>query len=1367
MKSNIKEQFYEYVGPADSLAGYTRSYKLVLYKALFSLMDKDGKASVSDVVDYFISFYKQRADKGLITDKEVVGCIEDIYSCTYEQALRVIRVNPYKHIHEAGFLYWKKNDDGEFFVLPYELIQSMTSSEIKQLLVLFDLKLNLYYERIEHTDSTNQDSANDQFKDLAALEQWVLKRGKYISFLKKRYFVPNQEDIYKIKRFADRRGMTESEYEYFLAGCEFSAPRSTTDETIIKFFENNKTKDGRVFVPADPHEQWIRSFADRYNLSMSELADLFGYSYYEIRDHEIDNSSYTMESRIAAFVEQQRNINNKEEALRELRIDLFLRRILAKPIEQRSLPLPSDDELFTERITRLTKKAEKELKKNKYISDIRIDEDEYKTLRAYLHYAVKELVKSNKVASFPLFVTAVVHVAVKVYARGNFWGNFFKEIAFDNKTSYQRLVGKAFTDICEQYNKMIVDKTQYVQNILLHCYISDQYAPSYFEFLYRFYDLDIDRDIDRLNPKNGGKEIMDALMSSICSEEGGRAYMLVQHISQAMAANPKGARTRVRNHLKKLDKFFWNYDYTVNTNHRIYNLMQEWIHGNKEITDIYKSRGLYGKKRKKVFSYPYVFFDESIDSLKIVIPSQSIKKENNEDVYWKVTGAEEKRIPCQLLESVIGYKVQEVSFVIPWANALKQYKIQLINGAGDVIKSFPIRETDVRFFDNNGFQINSNNLKIGDVVSVSEKNVLSSALYDKRTVDGIIISYYQLEYEDIIKLPNGNAVIVGKDVIENGLIGKGLVEGVNCQIAGEPYSLYNYIPHFAIRLLPNKVPGTAITVNGQRKKLEDLDAVQFSIDDRTGDIGYYIDLYQFVNGNNGIYQIEIDIPGSIKRGWRFVYIEDFSIQYEQAPYVFEPRATVTFNDFIEIKNINQACSRIPKSNSFQFEIEDVGRYLNFSINVDGAQADISAPVPALFIKQNNGTWTSKRPPAIWYKDLPDEIDLAVPYHKVELSIDESDDEVRTIEYKKTAGEDVIHCDLVKFKSYLIGADSKSIRVKFGDIDETVLFSVIIHSRVITMQLLGNYDENEVFINSTIVGKATYFADLSRAGSLIAEKVLLTNGDAAISYEIENDEYEVEFFEAEEDESGFGYSYYSIGRYKQHLLNPFDMSTRSIKIIQIEKIDDQDTILPLKFDYYIENLKKTKEKNTYDGMMVVEKTSYFPQAAFEVKVIFKDIKDPSLIWVEYYEDEDYSQGFLYDTKRQAFLQDENPQLNKKACYVRYTALYDDEYQFRIDFCDRELSDYDSMPAVFELHENNIGSLFTRKKPSKTIYETYISDITWGKIEYEYLRVTGFTTLRELSGISKMQFMKMTGADDNVANNIAYVMSKYGYRFGYDY
>ena len=1408
MKTNLKELFYEYVGPPNSLAGYTRSYKLVLYKAMFSLMDKEGKAPVSAVVDYFINFYKQRADNGLVTDKDVVYCIENIYSCTYDQALRVIRVNPYKHIHEAGFLYIQSDGVEDYFVFPKELINNLSPSEISQLLLLFNMKLDLYYERIKDTSLDNTDSSGDSNKELAALEQWVFKRGSYISFLKKRYFVPNQEDVFKIKRFAERRGMTDREYELFLAGCEFSAPRATTDETIIKFFEKNKTEDGRVFAPDDPASQWIRDFADRNNMSMSELADLFGFDYYEVRD-SIDYIKYgSTDERIRAFAEKKRQEQErkderkrlqeqnkleekklkeqrkleekrrkeqeklaekarkaeaKDNTVRETRLDLFLNRITDIPEEFRTMPFPCEKGRFADQLERLNKRAIKGIQINKYISDLRIDSDEYELLKVYLHYALKDLLDSRIVPSYALFATAVVHLAVKVYSGGNFWGNFFKEVVTENKATSQALIGRTFYDICEAYNKARVDRTQYVQNILMHCYISDNYAPNYFEFLYRFYDLDIDRDIERLSPQNGGKEIMDALMDSIYSEEGGRAYMLVQHISQAMAANPRGARTRVRNHLKKLDRFFWNYDYKITTNHRIYNLMQNWIHENKEITNIYKTRGLYGKKSKRLFSYPYVFFDESIDSLKIVIPSQSIKKENNEDVFWMVTGAEEKRIPCQLIESVIGYKVQETSFIIPWENALKQYRIQLINGSGQIIKSFAIRETDVRFFDSNGYQINSNNLKVGDVVSVSEKNVLSSALYDRRTINGIIVSYYQFEYEDIVKLPNGNAVIVGKDIIENGLIGKGLVEGVTCQIDGEPYSLYNYVPHFAIRLAPGKAAGTAITVNGQRNKLEDLDAVQFSIDDRTGDIGYYIDLYQFVNGRNGKYQIEIDIPGSIKKGWRFVFIEDFSIQYEQAPYVFEPRGTVTFNDFIEIKDINQACSRITKTNSFQFEIEEVGRWLDFNVIIDGIKVGISAPVPALFIKQSDGTWSSKRPSAIWYKELPDEIDLAVPYHKVELSIDESDDDIRTIEYKKNYGEDFIHCDLVKFKSYLNGDDSKSIRIKFGDVDETDLFSVIIHSRVITMQLLGNYDEGELYINSTIIGKAVYFADVSRAGQLIAEKVLLTDGDAAVPYDIENDEYEVEFFEAEEDESGFGYSYYSIGKYKQHLLNPFDMSTRNIKIIQIESKDDPDTILPLSFEYYIENLRKTKEKNTYDGMMVVEKTKLFPLAAFEVKVFFEDVRDPSLIWVEFYEDEDSSQNFLYDTKRHAFLQEENSQLNKKACYVRYTALYDDEYQFRVDFCERELSDYDSMPPVFELHEAGFGSFFARKRPKEIVRERYISDITWGKEAYERLRITGLSTLRELSGVTRARFMSITGANEAVADQIAYVMQKYGYSF----
>ena len=70
-RSDMKQEFLKYIGPENSLAGYTRSYKLVLYKVFFSLMDGNGMALGYRVAEAFREFYVDRVRRGLKADIKV------------------------------------------------------------------------------------------------------------------------------------------------------------------------------------------------------------------------------------------------------------------------------------------------------------------------------------------------------------------------------------------------------------------------------------------------------------------------------------------------------------------------------------------------------------------------------------------------------------------------------------------------------------------------------------------------------------------------------------------------------------------------------------------------------------------------------------------------------------------------------------------------------------------------------------------------------------------------------------------------------------------------------------------------------------------------------------------------------------------------------------------------------------------------------------------------------------------------------------------------------------------------------------------------------------------------------------------------
>ena len=101
------------------------SYKPVLIKAILKHADPSGRANISDLVDYFRSFYESRRAAGLVVEKP-----DSLYSkpgYTDKQVERNILANPFKRFEDMNILrhtktlgivevdsiVWKKLTDDE------------------------------------------------------------------------------------------------------------------------------------------------------------------------------------------------------------------------------------------------------------------------------------------------------------------------------------------------------------------------------------------------------------------------------------------------------------------------------------------------------------------------------------------------------------------------------------------------------------------------------------------------------------------------------------------------------------------------------------------------------------------------------------------------------------------------------------------------------------------------------------------------------------------------------------------------------------------------------------------------------------------------------------------------------------------------------------------------------------------------------------------------------------------------------------------------------------------------------------------------------------------------------------------------------
>ena len=148
----MKNDFFNYIGSANSLSGYSRSYKLVFYKCFFNLMDSKHCVSTTALTTAFKNYYLNRKQTGLITDKDVDFHIENIENSSDQDIYKIILNNPYKHISERNYIL--KDDSKGLFYLAPELANELTPKDIQKIQQLVDSKINLYFSKIDSTAST-------------------------------------------------------------------------------------------------------------------------------------------------------------------------------------------------------------------------------------------------------------------------------------------------------------------------------------------------------------------------------------------------------------------------------------------------------------------------------------------------------------------------------------------------------------------------------------------------------------------------------------------------------------------------------------------------------------------------------------------------------------------------------------------------------------------------------------------------------------------------------------------------------------------------------------------------------------------------------------------------------------------------------------------------------------------------------------------------------------------------------------------------------------------------------------------------------------------------------------------------------------
>ena len=670
------------------------------------------------------------------------------------------------------------------------------------------------------------------------------------------------------------------------------------------------------------------------------------------------------------------------------------------------------------------------------------------------------------------------------------------------------------------------------------------------------------------------------------------------------------------------------------------------------------------------------------DKFSLVLPAQIIRFQEFTDIIWKIESPnyyEEIEIN-PYAQGVTGYKTDAIELDLNIDSLFDGFTISLMNG-DEKLRSFRIAKEPIRFFDEDGDFIRNDALSQGLAYSFTRVGFApeSEAVIERFNSGKLLRTAYEFVNGDIVIVPDGKPITIGGKLAE-GLMKRGAVEGV---IAGElrdRMSVYKETPDVFIKMQPQRAVGTAIKVNSKTIRFSTEKGLmkgisEFDLMDRTGEKGYLIKLGEFGCNKDGVYNVAIDVPNDRTiRQWKFVLINGLEYEFEDAPYIFKNRGTLSVPQEICFKSALDT-QLVANKRLFNFDINPGEAYLN----LEYLDVKIGFEIPTICYKFHGDDWHSGPHVDIWHGDFDPRLFITYNAERIRLFLDEDGDDESDVEHSesfiKNKSKGLFDCDLNRFKSWF-GRNKvyRQIYMELPGVDEPVPFVRVITKSVFNSGMIKADFENGCIVGQfDIVGHSDYYVDIEFGKIKIAEKFKLENYSLVIPSDLKTGIYSVKVYESEEDEYGFGDSiYYKIGEFKSELLNPSDLSGMSIEITRIHAANDETSYLPLKTSYRVADLRHLDEenKNLYSGKMIVGNNKLII-ATFPVGVEFFELDRLQKTYITVLEEGDPDgYEFLYDDVKCNIVKQEDKTLGKAAAYRRYKlSLFPEDYIFEIKFIER--------------------------------------------------------------------------------------------------
>lgn len=1035
----------------------------------------------------------------------------------------------------------------------------------------------------------------------------------------------------------------------------------STTENIRKskyneFWDNSQIEEKTVANESELRDTLGVSFFETYNSGQYEVAERIKSD--TLKD-DIEQDEYTEVVKQNLTREEKSPLYQDTKTIQIQNIDEHYLRYI------RQIPETDSFAVLYNRINRDFLKAD-------LLCELGFNDDEFKQLCLYIKQRFKQIKeKVGKPIIDVIFSVAVVQVGIRCYDN-NFWSRFESMLQLERLTITQRnWIGDTVTNTLRAFGKPIYKQNEYVTNILMHGFIVDSYASRFFDFLFQYYNIDLQRDISGFD-----EEDLNDLCYSIKNPFGKRKQLLSNYTEMSVKGAEDYCKKIISQSLNLIDMSFWNeFTSAEQLSGRYLDRFNKWINESKifkaEQNKIENER-ITGK-RIKAYRKSHLECNLEKSVFEVVLPSQMIRISEEDKlpkVFWLISSKNGlNEYNCVIQDSYSGYKTNELRFTISPDDTFDEIKFLLYKDT-QVIKQFIWDNRKINFFDENGHWTAGEHLNEGHAYAFAKVGtaVASNALLAKRKRSGLEFLEFSLHKGDIIRVEGENNYYIGT-IPEVGLTREFAFEDIFALDSnGVKYDVYHKLPVFVVDVQKEKLKGTAIIINGEVSRLSESKFIDIKSGRKDDKEYYFIDLRQFKNIKAGYNQIIIDFPDSNRRlAGKFVYAPDFEYSFEDAPYVFNQRGTLKINRNIEKEAITDSVAHPAEYHDFDLgELSDGLLILSAFIGND--KTKLCFKVPVLFYSFDNMTWSLYRPSDFWHSDFPSVFYIRYPGSKLYIGIASSDNNDAVFSYNKSR-ENVFACDITKMMTYFYDGRKISILKLIKENGTDILFRILMKSHVRNVTLEIDYEKELLTWKCDILGENVYFADVCCNDEVLLEKGEIVDGILTAAVPIYSAKYMIKIYETDA-ESVFDDDYAFVADFENSILCPSDLTDCCMKVSSIRRVGRETRHLEIEKDFYIFITEHDKasdnNKCNYFGIMVENFYKDNAAHASEVSIYIPDLNNINQVYVSFIDEYGDNSAFLYDEKTKSIVEEEYQNISKSEAYRRYETLDIDEYIWDVQF-----------------------------------------------------------------------------------------------------